>query len=319
MQSPPKPVRRFGPLFETSRFKDAKDPCIAFDGAVWHIFGSGGRTDTEEWQILHATAPHSDGPWEEQEPARLLGMEGPHVAAPSVIYDPEDKLFHMAVQKDFMEIGGEIVYLVSADGKTFTKMRALVRPTGQKEAGLYDPQLCPLRGRKFLVYSGIPKRAVEGIPIIPQPDIYLAVSMSPRWSGPWRRVGKILDHDDVDWHHNRGEHPAYEWGLEGPQIAELRDGRILLSGTCFIEEGPRGTRQRVFFAIGDRPEGPYRSVGPVLSPGEEPWESGENGHASVWIEGGLVYLFYQARGKTDPHPPNNDWRYGIAVFDVKDL
>jgi len=316
---PPRPIRKIGPLFDSTRFKDAKDPCICFDGRTWHIYGSGGRVDIEEWHILHATAPNIDGPWTEQEPATLRGLTGPHVAAPSVVYDPEDKLFHMAVQKDFMAIGGDVTYLVSADGHTFTKMRTLVRPSGEREAGLYDPQLCSLGEKKYLVYSGIPKRVVSDVPIIPQPDIFLARSVSGHWYGPWRRLGKILDHDDVTWHHNRREHPDYEWGLEGPQIVELPNGDVLLNATSFIEEGRRGTRQRVFFAIAKKPEGPYSSIGPMLPEREEEWESGENGHASVWVKDGLVYLFYQARSQTHPEPKDNNWRYGIAVFNAEDL
>ena len=319
MHEPLKPVRKIGPLFVSERFKDMKDPCICFDGTTWHIFGSGGDTRPEVWQILHATAPHIEGPWTEVEPAKLRGADGPHVAAPSVVFDPEDRLFHMAVQKDFMSIGGDITYLASADGHTFTKMRTLVRPRGSSEAGLYDPQLSLIRGKKYLVYSGIPKRLVEDVPIIPQPDVYLARSITDQWSGPWKRIGKILDHEDIAWHHNRREFPDYEWGIEGPQIVELPGGRMLLNATCFMEEGPRGTRQRVFFAVADNVDGPYQSLGPVLTDRSEEWESGENGHASAWVEGDELYLFYQARSITHPIPVENRWYYGIAVYRVKDI
>ncbi len=313
------PRRTIGPLFESSRFKDAKDPCICFDGTTWHIYGSGGDTRDEVWKLLHASAPSIEGPWTEQEPVQLRGLNGPHVAAPSVVFDPEDRLFHMAVQKDFMSIGGDITYLASADGTTFTKMRTLVRPHGSTEAGLYDPHFSLIAGKKYLVYSGIPKRLVEDVPIIPQPDVYLAKSASDQWSGPWKRIGKILDHDEIAWHHNRREHPDYEWGIEGPQVVELPDGHMLLNATCFMEEGPRGTRQRVFFALADNVDGPYQSLGPVLLGRSDEWEDGENGHASAVVEGDELYLFYQARSKTNPVPVENRWRYGIAVFAIADI
>ncbi|HEX5774466.1 MAG TPA: hypothetical protein VFY28_00675, partial [Candidatus Paceibacterota bacterium] len=277
------PARRSGPLLHSSIFKDTKDPCIAFDGTLWHLYGSGGDVKSEEWRILHATAPSIDGPWTEAEPARLRGVEGPHVAAPSVIYDPEDKLFHMAVQKDFMAVGGDIAYLVSADGAVFTKMRTLVRPKGSHEAGLYDPHFSEVAGRKYLAYSGIPAELVRTVPFVPQPDVYLARSLTGRWSGLWKRERKILDHDHIAWHHNRLGHPDYEWGIEGPQIVELPDGQVLLNATCFLEEGRRGTRQRVFFALAREAKGPYATIGPVLLPPNAGWESGENGHASACV------------------------------------
>ncbi len=313
------PIRKIGPLFESTRFKDLKDPCIAFDGTTWHIYGSGGDTLREEWEILHATAPALEGPWTEEETVRLRGVEGAHVAAPSVIYDADDKLFHMAVQKDFMAVGGDIAYLVSADGHVFTKMRSLVTPKGSSEAGLYDPHLSAIAGKKYLAYSGIPAIIRPDRPFIPQPDVYLARSLTGLWTGRWKRIRKILDHDEIAWHHNRREHPDYEWGIEGPQVIELRPGLYLLNATCFVEEGPRGTRQRVFFAIADDIEGPYTSLGPVLTGSTEEWEDGENGHASAWMEGDELYLFYQARSKKDRVPAENRWRYGIAVFRVEDI
>jgi hypothetical protein len=330
-----RPVRKIGPLFMETQFKDVKDPCICFDGTTWHIYGSGGDTYREEWEILHATAPSIEGPWTEIEPARLRGVEGPHVAAPTVMYDPEDKLFHMAVQKDFMDVGGGIAYLVSADGNIFTKMRTLVSPSGEREAGLYDPHFAVIKNWKYMVYSGIPRvaqqvaqqaaavKTFEHLPFTPQPDVHLAKSTTDRWAGVWKRTKAILRHEDISWHHNRRDHPDYEWGIEGPQIVELPNGKVLLNATSFIEEGRRGTRQRVFFAIADDVKGPYTSLGPVLTtnePGVGDWENGENGHASAIVQGDELYLFYQARSQNIAEPKEaNDWRYGIAVFKIADI
>lgn len=317
------PIRKIGPLFDSTHFKDVKDPCIAFDGTTWHIYGSGGTTVSEEWEILHATAPSIEGPWVEQAPAVLRGVDGIHVAAPSVVYDFDDHLFHMAVQKDFINVGGGIAYLVSADGHIFTKMRTLMRPTSEMESGLYDPQLCTVSGRKYLVYAAIPDRKPDTAHLFPapQPDVYLAKSTTEYWSGHWKRVKAILRHEDIEWHHNGRAHPDYEWGIEGPEVVPLPDGKILLNATCFLAEGRRGTRQRVFFAIANDIKGPYVSLGPVLSTeNTEEWENGENGHASSWIIGEEFFLFYQARSQTIVEPKEaNSWRYGIAVFSVQDI
>ena len=317
---PPKPQKKIGPLFQTKHFKDTKDPCIVFDGKIWHIFGSGGTVVTEEWSISHATAPELEGPWTEEVPVKLIGLDGSHVAAPSVIFDERDNLFHMAVQEDFMAIGGGVEYLVSADGNTFTWVNTILDPLSvSSEAGLYDPQLCEIAGKKYLIYSGIPTMHSNDGPFVPQPDVYLAESESGLWAGPWKRCKKILDHDEIGWHHNKREHPDYEWGIEGPQLLELPNGKILLNATCFIEEGKRGTRQRVFFATADSPTGTFTSLGPVLSDRENEWESGENGHATAIIQENNLYLFYQGRSQTDPDPRANNWQYGIAVFNLADF
>jgi hypothetical protein len=309
------PYKKVGPLFESKYFKDCKDPCIAYANQKWHIYGSGGDVSNEEWRILHATANHIYGPWKEEEPVILKGLGGHHVAAPSVVFDEDDKLFHMAIQKDFTNIGGGIEYLVSQDGKLFTRMHTLLDPIENSgESGLYDPHFSCINNKKYLVYAGMPGTMTYERSFTPQPDIYLGESVNDTWAGPWTRLKKILDHEDIAWHHNKREHPDYEWGIEGPQLISLPNGKVLLNATCFIEEGRRGERQRVFFAIADTPLGPYKTLGPVLTQRDNEWESGENGHATVYIKEEILYLFYQARSVKNPNPWDNRWRYGIAEF-----
>jgi hypothetical protein len=318
----PKPYKKIGPLFLPKHFKDAKDPCITWDGVLWHLYGSGGSVKEEEWQIIHATATDILGPWHEQAPARLIGLGGPHVAAPSIHFDFEDSLFHMCVQRDFMALGGSIEYLVSADGRTFTHMHTILDPIlNSGEGGLYDPHFAEIYGKKYMVYSGMPTNMTYDRPFVPQPDVYLAESDSKLWSGPWSRVKQILNHEDISWHHNSRENPDYEWGIEGPQLVELPDGEILLNATCFVEEGMHGTRQRVFFAVSrSGPEGPYKSLGPVLSERGTEWEAGgENGHASAWVRDDTLYLFYQAKAHGHADPRNDDWKYGLALFNIQEL
>jgi hypothetical protein len=58
------PREIIGPLYAESRFKDVKDPCVIFDGARWHIYGSGGDVRSEIWMINHAVAPDaSENNW----------------------------------------------------------------------------------------------------------------------------------------------------------------------------------------------------------------------------------------------------------------
>ena len=288
------------PLFHPIAVDDVKDPCPVHDGNLWHMFGSSGTVTSESWRILHATAPDLYGPWVEHEPI-VLPVSGSGVAAPGVIH--ESGVFHMFIQTEFMKSGGRCEHLVSDDGFQWMAMNsAIIALPGTDEDGIYDPHPAIIGSKRYIVYSGMPKFTT-----VPQPDIYLARSQSDSWFGPWKRVGKILDHMDLP-HHNSRQHPDYEWGIEGAQLVELPDGRILLNATCFLPDGPRGSRQRVFFAIADKVEGPYLTVGPVLDPGE----AGENGHSTVVIEGGQLMLFYQCRREAT----NHRWRYGIAKCDL---
>ncbi len=306
--SPPLlPPERRGPIFETPTFRDTKDPCPVFDGSRWHLFGSGGSSHLEVWQILHATAPRLEGPWTEQPPSVLHGVKGDHVAAPGVVHD--GTVLHMFVQTDHTALDTAVEHLVSDDdGSSFWFVdRAIGSMPGTGESGVYDPHPAVIGGQHLLVYSG---HAVVG-----RPDLYLARSSTSTWGGPWERLGVILTHEEVE-HHNQRHHSDYEWGLEGGQLIELPEGDVLLNAVCFLPDQPRGRRQRVFFAAACRPTGPYRSLGPVLLPdGAEEWESGENGHATALVHDGHLALFYQGRSwRADAQ-----WRYGVAVWELAAL
>lgn len=284
------------PLFDPKGLDDVKDPCPVFDGSLWHMFGSGGTVTTETWTIYHATAEALEGPWTEQVPIQLP-ITGSGIAAPGVTY--ENGVFHMFVQTEFMKPNGRVEHAVSNNGYNWVVLQpALEAIPGTDEHGVYDPHPAEIGGQKYIVYS-----AMQPFERVPQPDIYLARSVSNSWFGPWERLGKILDHNDLP-HHNRRDDPDYEWGIEGAQLVELPSGKILLNATCFLPSGPRGNRQRVFFAIADQVLGPYSSVGPVL----DPLQAGENGHSTVLFHEGELILIYQSRVEST----NHRWRYGVA-------
>lgn len=310
-------IHRFQ-LIGTSQFPDIKDPCPVFDGNKWHIYGSAGTVVTEKWQIYHATATSLEGPWTEETPAHMA-LVGDRVAAPGVVYDEKERMFHMFVQTDFMRPNGTIEHLLSSDGNRFNNFGTILRSIpDSKEAGIYDPHPAIIGGKKYFVYSAMEtaKQLSADSPFsIAFPEIYLAKSTSDSWYGPWERVGKILGHEEVPFH-NQLDNPHYEWGLEGAQLVELPNGKVLLNAVCFLPEGTWGTRQRVFFAIADSVEGPYKAIGPVLNPIDNSWESGENGHATGVVVDDTLRLFYQARPVGQEY---NSWRYGMAVFNVQDI
>ena len=289
------------PILEsTAGFRDTKDPCPVYDGKQWHLYGTGGSSLIEEWEILHATAPQLEGPWEMQDPASLHGVEGVHVAAPGVVYG--DGGLQMFIQTEFMTEAGCLEHLVSSDGTNFEKISTALCPIpGTNEAGIYDVHPAEIAGKKYLTYAGFSGEK--------DCNLYLAESASGKWEGPWRRSGKLLSYDEVPFHNQPGD-ADYEWGLEGPQLIELPDHSVLLNAVCFLRGQQAGRRQRVFFAHAPDINGPYEVMGPVISPVPDEWQSGENGHAAAVIEDGALQLFFQARSNR----PNRVWRYGLATI-----
>jgi hypothetical protein len=307
---------RYGPLIYSNSYRDTKDPCPVIIDGKWHLFGSGGSVYDEKWNIIHAISNSPKDDWKE-EPLNIEGVFGDHVAAPGVIY--EDKKLHMFVQTDFMDLGGTIEYLVSEDfGKKFIRKNpALLSLPSTDEAGIYDPHPSVINGEKYIVYSGASFMGVRGDKFVAEPNIFLAKSRTNLWQGPWDRLGKILDHREIEWHHNQLGHPEYEWGIEGPQLIQLPSGRILLNATSFLPGGEFSTRQRVFFAIAEDISGPYRSIGPVLDPVRDEWGKGENGHAAGLIYENQLHLFYQ--GRSSRRSEDHSWKYGLALFSLKEL
>jgi len=298
---------RKGLMLKSDLYWHTKDPCPVFDGKMWHLFGSGGQPYMEIWHILHATAPHPEGPWTEQESSILDTVQGPHVAAPAVIYDAHEQKFHMFVQREFMALGGTIEHLSSTDGTHFALIdTALASIPDSDEAGIYDPHPAIIQGTHYLIYSGMRR--------VNHPDLFLAECPGKSWKCPWERKGKILSHENIG-HHNQHNYEDYEWGLEGSQLIPLPSGNILLNAVCFLPQGKRGQRQRVFFAAAKDPLGPYTTLGPVIEPYGDDWEGGENGHATGIIVGDVLYLYYQSRAFSE----RNRWCYGLAVFKVAEI
>ena len=284
------------PVLQPEGFDDVKDPCPVFDGAVWHLFGSAGTVTSETWKIFHATSPSLDGPWRNSRRS-TLALRGSGVAAPGVVF--EDGTFHMFIQTEFMRSGGGLRtpclarrFCMDAQG-TRAGLDA-----GTSEDGIYDPHPALIGGQKYLTYSGMARFTGA-----PQPDVYLARSVSGSWSGPWERLGKILDHDEVPHHNPRG-HADYEWGIEGPQLVELPgwprpSERHLLPARRQARQPPA----RLFRHRGFR-SGGLTAPSAVLDPAG----GGENGHSTVLVTGDEIRLFYQSRVPGTGHL----WRYGLA-------
>jgi hypothetical protein len=279
----PDRVKTRGELFRSRRYPDVKDPSVTYDGTTWHVFGTGCGLPTG-LEIFHWTAPSLDGPWAEGAPVELVGADAVrNAAAPGVI--AEGRRLHMFLQHDFNILGGHIEHLVSDDGgESFVHQRtALESEAGTCEAGVYDPDPALIDGWPFLTYAAMSQ--------IGQPDLYVARSASGSWDGPWERCGRVLGHHEVEYH-NQLDDEDYEWGLEGPQLLELPDGRVLLTAVCFLAEHPKGSRQRLLLAVADNPAGPYGLLGPIVDPAVD---GGENGHGTSVLVDDEVHVVYQER------------------------
>jgi hypothetical protein len=309
------PAKRVSGIYQPSlMYRDTKDPCVIWDEKrnFWHLYGSGGNSITEQWQILHAVSQNMEGPWTELPPVMLHGIAPtPHTCAPGIIVDENG--FHMFVQTEFMGPEGKIHYLHSTDGQNFHHVNIAVESLANtNQASMYDPHpaiITNAQGQKeyYLTFSAGPDTGY-GKPV--HGDIFLVKSKTNSWKGPWKRLGSILDHNNVP-HHNQHDFEDYEWGLEGAQLIQLGNNKFLLNVVCFLPQGARGTRQRVFFALATSPQGPFTSVGPVLNPLPNDFESGENGHAAGFLRDNKLHLFYQSR----PNAPDAKWRFGMALFE----
>lgn len=275
------------PFFDSERFSHVKDPCPVFDGFRWHLFGSGDCRATGSLRIFHATACGLAGPWKEERDAELVGLSGPEVAAPGVVYDNRSRQFHMFIQTRWKTPGGTIEHLVSSDGSRFERRGAVISAEEGTDHGIvYDPHPAEVDGRKFITYSAGRR--------VGRPDIYLAESVSGSWDGPFEKRGRILAHHDIP-HHNQLDHDDYEWGLEGSQLVGIGGGIVLLNAVCFLPHASPGKRQRMFFAVAVRPEGPFRTLGPVINTSGSGWLSGENGHGTVLLLGQSAHIFFHSR------------------------
>src|SRR5687768_6628388 len=152
-----KVLKRFGPLITSKTIRDTKDPCPVFDGKLWHIYGSAGASTHEVWNILHSTSQSLEGPWIEQKPAQIA-LKGAHVAAPGVIFDEKEGVFHMFIQTDFMALDTTVEHLISSDGVTFNNLGSVIYSIPESpEAGVYDPHPALIHDERYITYSGTPE------------------------------------------------------------------------------------------------------------------------------------------------------------------
>ncbi len=269
-----------------SSYAEYKDPCIAWYDREWHLFATGILPNNRfHYQVVHGRRTQLGTHWSAVRPVALARATGPSVCAPGVVSDGE--LVHLFIQQAYNVLGSSIMHFVSADGGLTFERRpdALQARADTGEAGLYDAHPATVAGSPYLAYSATS--------VVGQSDIHLARAAGDDWNGPWERLGLLIGHADVPWHNQPGD-ADYEWGLEGAQLLELPDGRVLLTAVGFLAGHPRGHRQRVFLSLAEKPTGPYRFLGHLPRPASF-GENGENGHATSVVTDGMLFIMFQAR------------------------
>jgi hypothetical protein len=146
-------------------------------------------------------------------------------------------------------------------------------------------------------------------------DIYMTCRKQNDDGRGWSAPSLLLAQEDVPFH-NHPSYEHYEWGLEGGQILQISQNQYLMIGVCFMPKpiGHEGTRQRVFFAVADSINGPFKPVGTPLEPQYNPFKTGENGHPDGFIENDMLSIVYQERIGT-----NQPWhlrrvQYSLSSF-----
>ncbi len=280
---------------------EIKDPSIvqAADGS-FYMYATNGISRTEPWVVgrFHAATP--EGPWQELEPCKIIGVEGPEVVAPSVVLTEQDgkPLWKMYIQTSCFGADGVIALATSRDGITFTgvektPMAKADLPKGVTPViGLYDVAVSDVskggRAYECMVFSAY-REVGNG-------DIFVALRDKAANDENWVQPRMGLRQEDVPFHNKPGS-SQYEWGLEGAKVIQLAEDAFLMVGVCFLDKdkSERGTRQRVFFAAGSDPQGPFLAMSTPVEPTAYPEGKGENGHPDTIDLGDKIGLIYQER------------------------
>jgi hypothetical protein len=300
-----------------ARHYEIKDPSVVqVEDGTFMMYASVGNSKEQTWLVGRFVADTIDGQWTELEPVIFHDLSGPQLCAPAVMFEIKDDqpLWTMYIQTACFEEGGVIALATSPDGHHFygqpqpLATRESTDASANPIIGVYDVGVSTItKGTEELLcmlYSGY-RRVGCG-------DIY--ISTKGKNDQQWSQGQCLITQEDVPFH-NRPDYEHFEWGLEGAKLVQFSDDCYLIIGVCFmpLPDGYLGTRQRVFFAVADKPEGPYKPIGMPFVPSQEN-NKGENGHPDLLIVDDKVVVIYQERAG-DGQP----WYLRSASFDMEQL
>lgn len=296
-------IRRLKP--DDTGFYQVKDPTVvAMPDGSYTMFATLDAPYMKAGLVGRFTASDPAGPWQEQPPAVVHGIEGPEICAPSVHVEQQDGrlLWRMYIQTSCFSEDGIIAEATSTDGINFTAKPVMTKEDLPRGAypivGLYDVAVSDVTvdGKPFdcMVFSGYRTVGCG--------DIY--ISLREKGREEWGRPVLALRQEDVPFHNPPGC-PNFEWGLEGAKVMQLADDAFLMVGVCFLDKdkSERGSRQRVFFAGAATPDGPFIPMGTPIDPAPNAAGTGENGHAELVDRGDRLGILYQERageGRSKP-------------------
>lgn len=301
-------------------YSEIKDPSVvALPNEQYMMFASIGDSRTQRWIVGRFIASHPAGPWQEISPVKFIGISGPQLCAPAVMYEQQNgqAKFTMYIQTACFEENGVIAVATSDDGETFSGVSASVitREKIDEEdkkktnvVGVYDAGICEVtingENRVVMLFSGY-RRVGCG-------DIYMSWKKKDAPESEWTIGKRILAQEDVPFH-NKPDYEAFEWGLEGAKIIQVSEKCFLMIGVCFLPlpNEYAGSRQRVFFAASTSIHGPFVPIGTPFQPQKYETNAGEHGHPDTLIIGNDLWIIYQERkGASAP------WHLRYAVMDL---
>lgn len=297
---------------------EIKDPSVVQVAPdKFMMYASVGNSIEQSWKVGRFVASNPSGVWQEIEPVEFHDLLGPQLCAPAVVYEEKDgkPLWSMYIQTACFEENGIIALATSEDGQHFygTPQPLATKDTVEQNrfpvVGVYDVGISTINmnGEQIqcMLYSGY-RRIGCG-------DIYLSTKRANE--SEWSRGVCLLTQEDVPFH-NRPDYEHFEWGLEGAKLEQLADDCFLLIGVCFVPKPNEflGTRQRVFYAVGKTPIGPFTPIDTPFLPHNYEERLGENGHPDTLVLNDKLYVIYQQRAGNG-HP----WylrvaEYGVAEF-----
>jgi hypothetical protein len=301
----------------TFDYPEIKDPSVAFANGKWYMYASIGRSDIQQWIVGRFVADDPNGVWEEIEPVSFVGIAGPQLCAPAVMFEGPDNTesWKMYIQTACFEENGVIAEATSKDGKVFSSMHASlitkqhISENKHTVVGVYDAGISTVTldgvDYEVMIFSGY-RQVGSG-------DIYLTWKKRDDLYSNWVKPRLILDQEDVPFHNKPGSE-FFEWGLEGGKILQVRENMFILVGVCFLPlpRGYEGKRQRVFMAASSSLDGPYIPLGTPFPPQQYNKGMGEHGHPDSFVFEDKLIVIFQER-EMDGKP----WHLRIATFDLK--
>lgn len=270
------------------------------------ILSVNNRDDQKNWQMRSLVSDSLQGSWTDYGEVKIEGIEGDEVCAAGLDTNAEGDMEIFVQTRCFGE-GGQIIHARSKDKLYYTNPKVVLNSSPSTfKSNVYDAEpftVTALDGstqRYFTVTcvnyyeNGSAKNG--GIHLVKH-DIF---------NQSWDLLPEpLFTEDSIPAHISTLN--AGEWVPEGGKMLQVKANIFLFYGTCFTH-GEIGTRQRGFFAIGEKITGPFKFLGTV----DPVTNHGETGHGTILMDhdqtGAItIELFNQTRSYDNQTKINGPW------------